>query len=172
MHRQDLRSAFDAITPTRCFSVWLLLAISVPAEAQVPRLWGDLRAGPSSVGYRVVRLFDDRRTFGARPANTVPGAPAPNQRLMTLRIWYPAAAVQSAARMTLRSYLDLDDEDGPITAAVRERRELDLNGIWADLCTCRLARTAADARFGALLSTTGAAVRWPRRRCTGFLRAR
>ena len=61
--------------------------------------------------------------------------------------------------MTIRRYLDLRDEDGPITAAVRERFELDLNGIWTDLCTCRLARTAADARFDSLLSTNGAAAR-------------
>ena len=77
---------------------------------------------------------------------------------MTVRVWYPATSARGV-RMTLRSYLDLLDKDGPITADVRERLELDLNGIWSDLCTCRVPRAAADARLDALFGTTAAAVR-------------
>jgi len=77
---------------------------------------------------------------------------------MTVRIWYPAAAAQTATRLTMRRYLDLRDEDGPIAEDARERLQLDLNGLWTDLCTCRLPRTAADARFDSFLDTNGAAV--------------
>jgi len=156
MHRRGA-SGVHPIT-SACFAVCVLLVIPVPAEAQVPRLWGDLRPGPNGVGYRVVRLFDQSRSFGLRTAAAEPGASAPNRRLMTVRVWYPATSARGV-RMTLRSYLDLLDKDGPITADVRERLELDLNGIWSDLCTCRVPRAAADARLDALFGTTAAAVR-------------
>ena len=77
---------------------------------------------------------------------------------MTVRMWYPASLAQSSRRMTLGNYLDLRESDGPITADVRERTQLDLNGIWSDLCTCRIPRANADARLEALLGTIVAAV--------------
>jgi hypothetical protein len=120
MHRPGANDAVHAVTSTCIAAAWLLIASSVSGEAQILRLWGDLRPGPSSVGYRVVRTFDEGRSFEPRAVTAEPSPFAPDRRLMTARIWYPAA--QSTARMAMRRYLDLRDNDRPITEEARERR--------------------------------------------------
>jgi hypothetical protein len=120
------------------------------AEAQVPRLWGDLRPGPHAVGYQATRVFDESRTFGTPPGSS--------RRLMTVRVWYPAVAAPDGVLMALRDYVEVREADGPVTAVVRERAEADLNGIWSDLCTCRTPRAAADRRLDALLGISVAGI--------------
>jgi dienelactone hydrolase len=134
----------------------LLLVGSTVAEAQ--RLWGDLEPGPYPVGYRTVRVYDGSRTFGPGPIAARLGPPAQSRRLMSVRVWYPAAP-NAAGRMALGEYLDLRVVDGPVTPTVRERIELDLDGMWSDLCTCRTPRDAADRRLQALRDTPTASLR-------------
>ena len=130
-----------------------LSAVQASPQRASPSLWGDLRPGPHSVGHRVTRVFDPTRTFGARVGATGTS----DVRLVTVHVWYPAST-SSAGSMVLQDYLALNETDGPITPAVRQRRELDLDGLWSDLCICRAPRTGADARLTTPPGTPVAAV--------------
>ncbi|HJR40587.1 MAG TPA: dienelactone hydrolase family protein [Gemmatimonadaceae bacterium] len=120
-----------------------------PSAAQWP--WKDLEPGAHPVGYRVVRQYDRSRTFGGVAAD----------RLIELRIWYPAAPSSGATPMTYAAYRDVDPADGPtgaFTDTMRLRTERDIK-----LAGMRFARDSVEPPAKLLASRTGAVRNAPAR---------
>ena len=87
------------------FLFFAILFLATLANADVPKLWGELEPGPFTPGFRVLERYDRARPF--RFATTLTGAPRTGERArpMQISVWYPAQ--NGGARMTFSDYLGL-----------------------------------------------------------------
>jgi dienelactone hydrolase len=92
--------------------VWLIL-MSLHAHGRSPinvaaraPLWGDLAAGPYSVGFRSIFRFDASRTWRETRDYAGNFVADPHGRPVQLNVWYPAMAEADLKPMTFRNYVD------------------------------------------------------------------
>lgn len=139
------------------FTLLLLLGTSFPASltAQAPPLWGDLEPGPYAVGYQVVREYNHSRTFLPELRHDSTAVEDKQDRLMEVRIWYPAKITGNGERMPFHGYVKIRSEDGPVSAAIRERRIQDLDQLRSAVG----GGEGVDERLTAMFATPTAIVR-------------
>jgi dienelactone hydrolase len=82
-----------------------LLSLSSAAAQSTSPLWGQLKAGPFAVGYRVIYAHDRSRTWATTRAFGKPFAPDKSGRPVRISIWYPARSPANPARMYVRDYV-------------------------------------------------------------------
>jgi hypothetical protein len=91
---------------------------ATPAVAQEPLLWGGLRPGPYSVGYRTLYQLDHTRQYDPE-FTTDPARPAAHRpRPILTCVWYPARKT-GAHPVEYRRYLDVPSGDAQLAPFVR-----------------------------------------------------
>lgn len=87
------------------FSAWLFALIStVSGAAQTPKLWGDLSSGNSRIGFKLLNLSDNSRTFVGMDAKTGKLKIVP--RPVSMSVWYPAKVSGKQPPMPFAEYVD------------------------------------------------------------------
>src|SRR5208282_3491440 len=96
----------------------LILAITACASGQAAMppagsattadspVWGDLRPGPSSAGFKSVFRYDDSRTWKSTRSYSGAFSPDVDGRPIQISVWYPANAGSSDKKMTFADYVD------------------------------------------------------------------
>jgi hypothetical protein len=133
---------------------------SAPAAAQQPLLWGGLKPGPHSVGYRVHVLFDHTRQYDPDYVTEAGALLIHKARPILVCLWYPAQKT-SAKPMEYRGYLELPRGDTRLAPFLR-RLDHNLNAVVSEETVGKEPpyRTAAEsAAFGQLLATKTLAVK-------------
>jgi enoyl-CoA hydratase len=133
-----------------------------PAPAQEPLLWGSLKAGPCSVGYRSLYQLDHTRQYDPEFATDPTKPPAHKPRPILLCIWYPAQRTD-AKPMEYRQYLDVSSDDALI-APFAQRLSRHVVKVVSDTTVGKepANRTPAEtAAFERLLATRTFAVKDP-----------
>ncbi|HEX8473006.1 MAG TPA: tetratricopeptide repeat protein [Pyrinomonadaceae bacterium] len=129
----------------------LLIVISSSyAGAQTPALWGDLKSGSYSVGFRFIYKHDYSRGWKAKEdANGYPQAES-RGRPIRVSVWYPARKIRAnAARMLYRDYM-------PFTGARSVFAEL--NSLLEKRDADNLRANLKGDEFNSLMMTRMAAV--------------
>ena len=112
-------------------AVWLLLAPGLSGQS-VPPYWGDLRPGPHAVGYRLEYVRDPSRTAALPPHDSLrmrqPRREAEAERVLPLRIWYPAVRAADGVALRYGDYVSItpDSGDAPAIADSLRARTLGL----------------------------------------------
>ncbi|HEX8197004.1 MAG TPA: acyl-CoA thioester hydrolase/BAAT C-terminal domain-containing protein [Pyrinomonadaceae bacterium] len=101
------------------FFLITLFCFSNIISAQTFPLWGDLKPGKYSVGYRAMHKYDRARTF--IPERSYEGKlyTGERSRPLQIQIFYPARVSPNAARMSYQEYLNFK-ADTPVAATVVE----------------------------------------------------
>jgi hypothetical protein len=107
------------LTARRCSCVvacMLALTASALGQASMPlassaatadsSLWGDLRPGAFSAGFKSVFRYDDSRTWKSTRSYNGAFSPDVDGRPIQISVWYPANAGQTERRMTFGDYVD------------------------------------------------------------------
>lgn len=90
-----------------------------PAEAQEPLLWGSLKPGPYTVGYRSLYRLDHTRQYDPEYATDSTKPPVHKPRPIYIAVWYPAQKTD-AKPLEYRQYLDASSDD-PLIAPIAKR---------------------------------------------------
>ena len=126
-HRRHSNRAAARAARIAAVAVWALVAPRLGAQS-APAYWGDLRPGSHAVGYRLEYVRDPSRTAALPPrADSLP-IPGPRrgaepERILPLRIWYPAVRVAGHAPMRYGDYLATRPESGAAPAIADSLRE-------------------------------------------------
>jgi hypothetical protein len=86
--------------------------------AQEPLLWGGLKPGPYTVGYRHLYRLDHTRQYDPEFVTDPTKPPAHRPRPILICLWYPAKKTD-AKPMEYRQYLDVSSEDALIAPFVK-----------------------------------------------------
>lgn len=128
-------------------------AASLPADSMLPV---PLDAGPHQVGFRTLLLRD----FGRGPIPAPGLATAPTDgRLVTLHVWYPAAAKGDGIPLTLRDYADRLGQNVNATPLDDARRSQARERFIASVGDLGGDRAVAEREAERLLSAGGLATR-------------
>jgi len=106
---REIRNQVSKTTQSLLKIIPLLLLIVTSysyADAQTPALWGDLKSGSYSVGFRFIYKHDYSRGWKAKEdANGYPQAEG-RGRPIRVSVWYPARKIRAnTARMLYRDYM-------------------------------------------------------------------
>jgi len=71
-----------------------------------PPVWGDLRPGPYSAGFKSIFRYDNSRTWKSTRSYSGAFSPDVDGRPIQISVWYPANAGPSDKRMTFADYVD------------------------------------------------------------------
>lgn len=128
----------------------ILLADSLSAVgAQSPPLWHGLKAGPHTVGFRVLWKYDYSRTW--RPEDDYKGNRLPGEAARPIRIsvWYPAQKQPGASPMPYSGYLHVKVADNSFVEFNKRVEDYDFKSVRSYF--------KSQALFDALLNTPTAA---------------
>lgn len=87
-------------------------------KAQTPLLWGGLKSGPHSVGFRIRYTLDHSREYDPEFTADTTRLPVHRPRPIMVGIWYPAQKT-NASRMSYRQYLDISPGPGALAPFAR-----------------------------------------------------
>ncbi|MFD3002812.1 dienelactone hydrolase family protein [Pontibacter toksunensis] len=105
----------------KCFLLFLfvLLIPSVQLNAQQAPLWGSLESGKYSVGFKVLYVEDDSRSYsGLNGDSTI------TKRPLEIRMWYPAKFKSRALQMKYGDYLNYSLNHPSLTNRLLSNRSI------------------------------------------------
>ncbi len=101
-----------ASTTIRSFAVLAALHLGHSSEAhETPPLWGGLRPGPYSVGFRTTWERDPSRRYDIVFDDGTHYASGKSPRPILINVWYPARRDDRSAPMRHRDYLAIASDD-------------------------------------------------------------
>jgi hypothetical protein len=130
------------------------------ASAQQPLLWGGLKPGPNSVGYRSLYRLDHTRQYDPEFVTDPTKLPVHKPRPIYIAVWYPAQKTD-AKPMEYRQYLDVSSDD-PLIAPFAKRLSPHVVNVVSETTVGKepAYRTPAEtAAFERLLATRTVAVK-------------
>jgi Platelet-activating factor acetylhydrolase, isoform II len=120
------------------------------ARGQAFPLWGNLKPGPYSVGYKTLLTYDL-----SRPAIPQIGSPEAPGRQMQISVWYPARLQERPSYLRFDEYVVLQSRELDFSILTQEKRQQSRQSFMEG----PLARGANMARLDALLRTPTAAIK-------------
>jgi hypothetical protein len=109
-----------------------------PARESLP-LWGGLRPGPHTVGFRSTWQKDHSRRYALVLDSKAPRGSTKSPRPILVNVWYPAVRTDSSAPMRHRDYLRIESQDPQLARVAAELIDYERRIVCKELMGKKLA---------------------------------
>ncbi len=153
------RTAGTPSNRTCIFEAVLLIMMMMVGTArsiasETPPLWGELKIGHHSVGFRLIQTQDESRPYPSEAREDKPDSPHNRARPLRMYVWYPAEVAESASTFSFDVYasmahLDFAPAHGGAALEEAFHRDLPIRAALGEEAWERLLRTLTGAHLDA-----------------------